>query len=36
MDCFCMKSEHLEWDAETFWPPEALAILGLPEISEAP
>ena len=36
MDCFCMESEHPEWDAETFWPPEALAILGLPEISEAP
>ena len=34
MDCFCMQNEHPEWGPDTFWPPEALAIIGLPEIGE--
>ena len=27
MDCFCMQSDSPGWDSDTYWPPEALAIL---------
>jgi hypothetical protein len=26
-DCFIMQSERPDWDANTYWPPEALAVL---------
>ena len=29
-DCFIME-DTTEWDADTYWPPEALEIIGLPK-----
>lgn len=28
VDCYLMESETPGWDSDTYWPPEALAILG--------
>lgn len=30
-DCYVMESVHPDWDADTYFPPEALEILGLTE-----
>jgi hypothetical protein len=34
IDCYKMQSETPDWSAETYWPKEALAILGLKEIPQ--